>query len=384
MIRENCQSTNSKSLRTSRPWPLVSLLVATSMAATLACSSDDDPETATQSLEGFTPVAVTERPEPGPYAGGPTPNGLSIPSGIEDWRVLGAINLPATPDAPNATVRVIVGNGTAVDAARAGQINPWPDGSMIAHYQWAAGSTPESGLAVTPGDFARLTMMVRNSALYAADGNWAYGVWQTANLMPPAEPAPGAQRFDRACVNCHMSSGIEDKDFVFSVPGALPTSDAIAAAPTLSNGLTLPAGIADWRVIGVASRATDAMNPSIRVIVGNDIAVDAARAGETNPWPDGSMLAHYVWAASKNADITINEDAVTPGAFGAFTLMVKDAAQYADDGGWAYGAWSGANLTAPAAADFDRACVNCHVGSVSENDYVFTRPGALPARFTAE
>jgi Cytochrome P460 len=62
--------------------------------------------------------------------------------------------------------------------------------------------------------------------------------------------------------------------------------------------------------------------------------------------------------------------------------MVKDADQYAADGGWAYGAWNGANLTAPPAADFDRGCVNCHVGSVAENDYVFTRPGALPARFT--
>ena len=159
-----------------------------------------------------------------------------------------------------------------------------------------------------------------------------------------------------------------------SRPGPLPAIDAVQAAPVLSNGIELPAGILDWRVIGVASRETDE-NPNIRVIVGNDVAVEAARSGETNPWPDGAMLAHYVWGAGENPDVPGATSAVS---FAAITLMVKNAEEYAADGGWAYGNWSGADLTAPEAADFDRGCVDCHTANVAENDYVFTRPGALP------
>jgi len=33
----------------------------------------------------------------------------------------------------------------------------------------------------------------------------------------------------------------------------------------------------------------------IRAILGNDIAVQAARRGQTNPWPDGAVLAELVW-----------------------------------------------------------------------------------------
>ena len=58
--------------------------------------------------------------------------------------------------------------------------------------------------------------------------------------------------------------------------------------------------------------------------------------------------------------------------------MVKDSAQYAADGGWAYGNWQGATLAAPEQADFDRGCVDCHTNNVADNDYVFTIPGAIP------
>jgi hypothetical protein len=222
--------------------------------------------------------------------------------------------------------------------------------------------------------------MMKDSDRFAADGGWAYGVWRGTDLVPPAVADPA---FDRACVDCHTAN-VPDKDFVFTNPGALPAQAAITAAPTLTNGLDLPAGILDWRVIGVASRETDA-NPTIRVIVGNDVAVEASRSGETNPWPDGSMLAHYSWVAGENPDAP---DTVNPVSFSAFTLMVKNAGDYAADGGWAYGVWNGLTLTAPpppaaGAEAFDRACVDCHTARVPDNDFVFTVPGELPERFIA-
>jgi hypothetical protein len=58
----------------------------------------------------------------------------------------------------------------------------------------------------------------------------------------------------------------------------------VAPAP---NGIELPAAYKDWRVIATSHRED---NKTLRVILGNDKAMEAARAGNTNPWPDGSIL----------------------------------------------------------------------------------------------
>ncbi|HTV24814.1 MAG TPA: cytochrome P460 family protein [Polyangiaceae bacterium] len=359
---------------------MVALLAATSVATVMACSSDDDDATTeTLPLESVEATEVPARdlpplppammmPEPLP-PGSDTTNGLSLPSDILDWRVLGVVNIPGTDAAPG-TLRVIIGNDIAVDAARSGNINPWPDGSQISHIQWSPGPNPDWDAMTAPDDFLRLTMMEKNSTRYADDGGWAYGVWAGDELRPP----PAAD-FDRACVNCHVSTlDGKDKDYVFTVPGPLPTQEAVDAALEAPNGLALPADILDWRVVGVASRENDE-SPNIRVIVGNDIAIEAARSGNTNPWPDGAELAHYVWAAGDNVD---SPDTINPVAFSAITLMQKNAGDYAADGGWAYANWGTPELAAPTDPEFDRGCVDCHTENVSENDFVFTRPGALP------
>jgi hypothetical protein len=392
MIREHSNRRSLHGSISSSRLPLVALIAATSLAAALACSSDDgDTSTDTLPLETVeqTPVpardlpaappampAMAAMPDPLP-PGSDTLNGLSLPDDILDWRVIGVVNVLATegPPATPQTLRVIVGNDIAVEAARSGDTNPWPDGAMISHYQWSAAPNPDSATVTAPKDFLRLTMMVKDSAAYAADGGWAYGVWGGADLRP--NPNPG---FDRACVNCHTGTLPPDsgKDYVFTVPGALPEQDAVEAAAAAPNGLELPAQILNWRVIGVASREND-MAPNIRVIVGNDIAVEAARSGQTNPWPDGAMLAHYVWAAGENPD---SPNSINPVAFNALTLMVKDATEFAADGGWAFANWAfspDAELTPPTDPAFDRACVDCHTSSVGpDNDFVFTRPGVLP------
>lgn len=386
MIREfsSRQNQSPKGSFSSHRLPLIALIAASGVATLMACSSNDEEGDDTDEEQVVAPldvgaVSVPERITPAappPAApGSDTPNGLSIPGGIEDWRVIGVVNIPpveatATAPATNGTLRVIVGNPTAVTAARAGQTNPWPEGTMIGHYQWAAGTNPDWEAMVAPGAFARITMMVKDSTAYAADGNWAYGAWAGNDLVPPAAG------FDRNCVNCHTTN-VADRDMVFTIPGAFPSQDAIDAAEPTSNDLTLPEDILDWRVIGAASRESDP-NPTIRVIVGNDLAVEAARSGNTNPWPDGAMLAHYSWnIGDNNPDAPTSVNAAT---FNAFTLMVKNAVDYEADGGWAYGAWATPELTPPAAANFDQACVDCHTSSVGpDNDFVFTRPGVLPA-----
>ena len=99
---------------------------------------------------------------------------------------------------------------------------------------------------------------------------------------------------------------------------------AIAASPKAEvlpapNGIRLPEGYKDWRLIS-SSHRTD--NNTLRVILGNDMAIQAARSGQTNPWPDGSILAKLVW---KDATHEKWPTATVPDKFVLAEFMVKDA-----------------------------------------------------------
>ncbi|MDP2865895.1 MAG: cytochrome P460 family protein [Elusimicrobiota bacterium] len=61
----------------------------------------------------------------------PAPNGISLPAGFEDWRLV-SVSLRAD----NNTIRAILGNKTAMKAARSGKTLPWPDGTILAKMVW--------------------------------------------------------------------------------------------------------------------------------------------------------------------------------------------------------------------------------------------------------
>ena len=122
----------------------------------------------------------------------------------------------------------------------------------------------------------------------------------------------------------------------------------------------------DWRVLGVSLRHDKS---SMRAIVGNDIAINAARAGKTKPWPDGSIIAKIKWAERKHPNW---EQASVPGEFTAAEAMVKDSKKYAETGGWGFGIWEGKTLKM-----YDKAqsapCFACHL-PMKDSDYVYTLP----------
>jgi hypothetical protein len=132
----------------------------------------------------------------------------------------------------------------------------------------------------------------------------------------------------------------------------------VAPAP---NGIAYPAGWEHWRVVAVSHR-TD--SKSLHAILGNDVAVRAARAGQVNPWPDGSVLAKVMWKDATHERW--------------LEFMLKDAAKYASTGGWGFARWRGRDLTPyGTSANFVQECFGCHT-PVKDGDYVFTRPVALP------
>ncbi len=139
-----------------------------------------------------------------------------------------------------------------------------------------------------------------------------------------------------------------------------------------ANGIELPEGYRDWRTIG-SSHRTD--NNTLRVILGNDVAVEAARAGNTRPWPDGSVLAKLVW---KDATHPGWQQATVPGAFVHAEFMFKDSEKYPATGGWGFARWKGLEQTPYGEnAGFVQECFSCHT-PMQDNDYVFTEPAKLP------
>jgi len=142
--------------------------------------------------------------------------------------------------------------------------------------------------------------------------------------------------------------------------------------PPAPNGIAFPQGYQDWRLIAVSHR-TD--NNSLRAILGNDAAIAAARAGETNPWPDGTIFAKLVFKDATNPNW---QAATEPGRFVHAEFMVKDAKRFAATGGWGFARWLGKEQKPYGEnADFAQECFGCHT-PVAERDYVFTTPVILP------
>jgi hypothetical protein len=140
-----------------------------------------------------------------------------------------------------------------------------------------------------------------------------------------------------------------------------------AIAP--SHSITYPTGWQNWATIA-ASHRTD--NSTLRVILGNDIAVKAARSGNTNPWPDGAVIGKVVW---KDTQLSDWQATTAPGNFVHAEFMFKDTKKYSESYGWGWARWVGLEQK-----PFEKGmnvCISCHT-PVKKRDWVFTEPASLP------
>lgn len=157
---------------------------------------------------------------------------------------------------------------------------------------------------------------------------------------------------------------------IVTAAGALgETAAVIAPAP---NGIAQPVGFLKWPVLSTSVRSD---NNTMRVILGNEVAMAAAAAGKTNPWPDGSILGKLVW---KQAPLAEWPGATVPGEFLVAEFMLKDTSKFGATGGWGFARWLGlAQEPYGADATFVKECFNCHL-PVAGRDYVFTIPASVP------
>jgi hypothetical protein len=139
------------------------------------------------------------------------------------------------------------------------------------------------------------------------------------------------------------------------------------------NGLAFMPDYRDWSPISCTERWD---NGTMRVIMGNPVAVKAVNEGHTNPWPDGSAFAKVDWK-----QLLRPSGEIEPGEFVQVELMVKDKDRYSATDGWGWGRWKGEQLR-PYGKDaaFVTECMHCHQ-PMKERDFVFTMPinwGGLP------
>ena len=152
---------------------------------------------------------------------------------------------------------------------------------------------------------------------------------------------------------------------------SIASSVAIGADNTReeSHGIKYPTGWQNWATIAVSHR-TD--NNTLRVILGNEVAVNAARSGQVNPWPDGAVIGKVVW---KDTELENGKAAIGPGKFVHAEFMFKDSRKYSSTYGWGWARWVG--LEQKLFNKGSQVCTSCHT-PVKDRDWVFTDPAPFP------
>lgn len=138
------------------------------------------------------------------------------------------------------------------------------------------------------------------------------------------------------------------------------------------NKLPFPTDYRDWQVLSVSHREDRA---SVRVVLGNDVAMRAARQKEFIPWPDGTMLVKVLWRQRR---LPTWQDSWVPSEILGVGIMYKDSVQFADTLGWGFALWQTSELKLPEDFNTDvQGCVKCHA-PLKDSDYVFTVPAIFP------
>jgi hypothetical protein len=152
-----------------------------------------------------------------------------------------------------------------------------------------------------------------------------------------------------------------------------------AASPIY--GITIPAGYRDWRVISVGHLAGGNLK-QLRAQLGNDVAIEAFRAGKLR-FPDGTMIAALHWTEASSDE---NDKVLATGFPGAglhssaagsavnVQFMLKDSNKYAATGGWGFADFTNGK---PGDEALHKTCFPCHLPA-KDRDFVFARYAPTP------
>lgn len=149
------------------------------------------------------------------------------------------------------------------------------------------------------------------------------------------------------------------------IVGALP---AVPEVKPALNGIAYIHDYKDWQIVNITDRFD---NGTMRVILGNDVAMEAINKHKTNPWPNGAIFAKVAWE-----QLTDSNSVSNTGELKQVEFMIKDDKQFAGTAGWGWARWKGNDLKPYGKTlTFSQECINCH-RPMKGNDLVFTEPMA--------
>jgi hypothetical protein len=122
----------------------------------------------------------------------------------------------------------------------------------------------------------------------------------------------------------------------------------------------------NWKTISSTDRFD---NNTLRVVLGNNIAIRAIANKRINPWPEGTVFAKIDWEKQ------VDSFGIThTGTLIHVDFMIRDSRRFAATNKWGYARWNGIELKPYGTnAPFASECVDCH-DAVRRNDYIFTTP----------
>lgn len=205
-------------------------------------------------------------------------NGLAFDPGFKGWNVLSS-----TDRGDNNTLRFILGNQVAVEAARAGHVSPWPDGTRFAKIAWQQ-ELGEDGF-IHPGNFVQIELMVKDSGRYKGTDGWGWGRWRGLDLKPYGQNG----HFVDECTGCHMP--LRGDDYVYTLPiTAATVRDGVVNNRAAQVPANLPYQPLAWHAITLF---VDPARLTASTLYGNDAAISKAPGKE---YREGSVLALITWA----------------------------------------------------------------------------------------
>jgi hypothetical protein len=131
-------------------------------------------------------------------------NGIKHMPEYRNWQVMST-----TSRHDNVTMRVMYANPVAYDAIKKGNINPWPNGSVIVKLVWE--KLPTHDGTIRPGKFLNIQYMVRDSEKYKDTEGWGYAKFETPELKPYGR---SIESFSK-CASCHQAA--KQTGFVFDL-----------------------------------------------------------------------------------------------------------------------------------------------------------------------
>ncbi len=231
-------------------------------------------------------AAAQAKPPVDLAATSPEPGGLAFDPTFEGWKLLST-----TDRGDNYTLRFILGNKVAIDAARAGNVSPWPEDARFAKIAWQQ-RMGSDGL-IHPGAFVQVELMDKGAERYKSTDGWGWGRWRGLDLKPYGKDA----NYITECTGCHLP--VRGNDFVYT----LPITSAAAPRPEVMNNraAALPAGL-PYQPLGWSpiTLYVDPRAHTMAVLFGNAEAAAATHARSGSPevpkYPAGAVLALVTWA----------------------------------------------------------------------------------------